>query len=162
MRALIALWALVGDDSRFFERRDVDFWNSRRKASEPAAADLWADSAAPPAVKRLLDAPSAETARSYLAWQEERFRRLRAAIAAVEAEQGRKAEAPLLYFSREGCPWCARQDQELQGLPVVRVPAGSPLWSQYGVTMTPTLVAGGKVLRGFTPREALMKELPHD
>jgi len=30
------------------------------------------------------------------------------------------------------------------------------------VTVTPTLVVGGKVLRGFTPRAALLKEMRHD
>jgi hypothetical protein len=79
-------------------------------------------------------------------------------MAAVDA-----ARAPsVLYFAREGCRWCALQEEELQGLPVVRVPAGSPLWAQHGVTMTPTLVVGGKVLKGFTPRAALLREMTHD
>jgi hypothetical protein len=156
-----ALLALGGDDARFFERRDVDFWNSRRKSAE-APAELWSDSTAPAPVRRLLDAPGPESARSYLAWQGERFKRLRAAIAAVEAEQGGTTTAPILYFAREGCRWCALQEGELRGLSVVRVPAGSPLWERYGVTMTPTLVVDGKVLRGYTPRESLMKELRRD
>ena len=82
--------------------------------------------------------------------------RLRAAMAAVEAARG---AAPILYFSREGCRWCALQEEELRGLDVARVPAGSPLWEQYGVTVTPTLVVEGKMLRGYTPRAALMKEM---
>ena len=87
--------------------------------------------------------------------------RLRAAIAAVDA--ARAAPAPsVLYFAREGCRWCALQEEELEGIPVVRVPAGSPLWAEHGVNVTPTLVAGGKVLRGFTPRAALLKEMRHD
>lgn len=161
MFALIVICALAGDGDRFFERREVDFWNGRRREAE-APAELWSDSAAPPPVRRLLENPGAETARSYLAWQEERFRRLRAAIAAVEAVQGAKAPAPLLYFGREGCPWCALQEEELRGLAVTRVPAGSPLWEQYGVTVTPTIVAGGKVLRGFTKRDAIVTELRHE
>ena len=161
MFALMVACVLAGDGDRFFERREVDFWASRRRETEPAA-ELWADSTAPAPVRRLLENPGAETARSYLAWQEERFRRLRAAIAAVEAAQGAKPPAPLLYFAREGCPWCARQEEELRGLTVTRVPAGSPLWEQYGVTVTPTLVAGGKVLRGYTSREAIVKELRRD
>lgn len=161
MLALMVACALAGDGDRFFERREVDFWALRRREAAPAD-DLWADSTAPAPVRRLLENPGAETARSYLAWQEMRFRRLRAAIAAVEAEQGAKSPAPLLYFAREGCPWCSKQEEELRGLPVTRVPAGSPLWEQYGVTMTPTLVAGGKVLRGFTPRSTILKELGHD
>ncbi len=161
MLALVALMALGGDDGRFFERRDVDFWNSRRKTAE-TPAELWSDSTAPAPVRRLLDAPGPESARSYLAWQEERFKRLRAAIAAVETERGAKAGPSILYFAREGCRWCTLQEGELQGLSVVRVPPGSPLWERYGVTVTPTLVVDGKVLRGYTPRESLLKELPHD
>lgn len=157
MLEVIVMVALAGEESRFFERRDVDFWNARRRAAEPSA-ELWSDSAAPPPVKRLLEAPTAQNARAYLAWQEERMSRLRAAMAAVDT-----ARAPsVLYFAREGCRWCALQEEELQGLPVVRVPAGSPLWAQHGVTVTPTLVVGGKVLRGFTPRAALLREMTHD
>ena len=162
MLALIALVALIGEDGRFFERRDVDFWNAHRRAEEPAA-ELWADSAAPPPVKRLLEHPSAENARSYLAWQEERFKRLRAAITAVEAARQQAApRGTVLYFSREGCRWCARQDEELRGLEVVRVPLGSPLWGEYAVTTTPTLVVEGKIFRGLTPRETILKELRHE
>ncbi len=161
MLALTLVCVLAGDGDRFFERREVEFWRSGRREAEPAD-ELWGDSTAPAPVKRLLERPSAEHARAYLAWQEERFRRLRAAIAAVEAAQGRKPPAPLLYFARDGCPWCEREEEELRGLPVTRVPAGSPLWEQYGVTVTPTLVAGGTVLRGFTRRDAILKELRHD
>jgi len=164
MLALAAVLALGGGDGRFFERRDVDFWDSRR-SSAGTPENLWSDSTAPPPVRRLLENPGPETARSYLAWQEERFRRLRAAIAAVEAAQGAKAgkaDPAILYFSREGCRWCALQEQELQGLAVVRVPPGSPLWERYGVTMTPTLVVDGRVLRGYTPRASLLKELRRD
>ena len=87
--------------------------------------------------------------------------RLRAAIAAVDAARA-PATPSVLYFAREGCRWCALQEEELQGLPVVRVPAGSPLWAQHGVTVTPTFVVGGKVLKGFTPRAALLREMTHD
>lgn len=159
MLALIALCSLAGEDGRFFERRDVDFWGAHRRAAEPAA-ELWSDSAAPPPVRRLLERPSAENARAYLEWQQERFQRLRTAIAAVEAaQQGRTPAGPLLYFSREGCRWCALEEEELRGLDVVRVPSGSPLWAEFGVTVTPTIVIEGKAFRGFTPREALLKEL---
>jgi len=160
--ALIVLCALSGEDGRFFERRDVNFWNAPRTAPEPPA-ELWSDSTAPPPVKKLLEHPSAENARSYLAWQEERFRRLQAAIAAVESvQQGGAARGPVLYFAREGCPWCALQEEELRGIDVVRVPPGSPLWSEYAVTVTPALVIDGKVLRGLTRRDALLKELRRD
>jgi len=156
MLALIALCLAGGEGGRFFERRDVDFWEAHRRAEGPAA-ELWADSAAPPPVRRLLEEPSAANARSYLAWQEERFRRLRAAIAAVDSVR----ETPL-YFAREGCRWCALQEEELRGIDVVRVPPGSPLWAELGVTVTPTLAVRGKLLQGFTPRAALLKELKRD
>lgn len=153
MLAVIALVAAGGGG--FFERKEVDFWNARRAAA-PAPAELWADSTAPPPVRRLLEAPTDGNARAYLAWQEERMKRLRAAMAAVESARG---AASVLYFAREGCRWCALQEEELRGLPVVRVPAGSPLWEKHGVTVTPTLVVEGRALRGFTPREAIVKEL---
>lgn len=159
MLEVIALLVVMGDGQRFFERREVDFWNTRRRAAEPSPADLWADSAAPPPVKRLLETPTAENARAYLAWQEERFTRLRAAMAAVDAARESTPAAPILYFAREGCRWCALQEEELRGLAVARVPEGSPLWERYGVTATPTLVVEGKTLRGLTTRAALMKEL---
>jgi hypothetical protein len=158
MLEVIALLALAGDGSRFFERRDVDFWNAKRRAAE-TPADLWADSTAPPPVRRLLEAPGAETARAYLAWQEERLRKLRAAMAAVESARGTPPAEPILYFARDGCRWCALQEEELRGLTVVRVPAGSPLWAEHGVTVTPTLLVQGKLLRGLTSRVALLKEL---
>lgn len=160
MLQVIAFLALAGEESRFFERREVDFWNARRRAAEPAG-DLWSDSAAPPPVRRLLDAPTAQNARAYLAWQEERMSRLRAAMAAVDSARA-PSTPPILYFARDGCRWCALQEEELQGLAVVRVPPGSPLWAEHGVTVTPTLVVGGKVLRGFTPRAALLKEMSRD
>jgi hypothetical protein len=77
-------------------------------------------------------------------------------MAAVEAA---REPAAILYFAREGCGWCERQEEELRGLPVVRVAPGSPLWERHAVTVTPTLVVGGKTLRGFAPREAIVKEL---
>ena len=161
MLEVILAATLLGDG--FFERRDVDFWNTRRKAPAPPA-DLWADSTAPPPVRRLLETPTAENAKAYLAWQEERFRKLRAAMAAVESARGGAAAAvpAVLYFAREGCRWCALQDRELEGLSVVRVPPGSPLWAEHGVTVTPTLVVHGKVLRGLTRREDLLKEMRHE
>ena len=159
MLALMVGLVLAGEEGRFFERRELDFWNAHRRTVE-AAPELWSDSTAPPPVRRLLEKPGAETARSYLAWQEERLRRLRAAIVAVEAVQ--RPRGSLLYFAREGCRWCALQEEELKGLDVVRVPPGSPLWAELDVTVTPTVSVGGKVFRGYTPREALIKELNRD
>lgn len=141
-----------------FGRSEVDFWGARR-AAPPPAADLWADSSAPPPVRRLLDTPTPENARAYVEWQKERLRRLQAAMAALEAVSGRNE---ILYFSRDGCRWCALQDRELEGLPVTRVPEGSPLWREHAVEATPTLVVRGRALRGFTPREAVVKELGRD
>lgn len=157
MLEVIGWLALLGDGSRFFERRDVDFWNSKRAAPAPPA-DLWADSTAPAPVRRLLEAPGRESAAAYLAWQEERFKRLRAAMAAVEEVQ----RGPLLVFSRDGCRWCALQEEALKGLPVTRVPAESPLWKEHDVTVTPTLLVRGTLFRGYTPREAILKELDRD
>jgi hypothetical protein len=160
MLALIAAWALSGDG--FFGGREVDFWGTRRAAPRPAAeAELWADSTAPAPVKRLLDAPTAENARAYLDWQAARLRRLREAVEAVEA-LGRPPGDAILYFSRPGCRWCVLQDRELEGLPVVRVPEGSPLWDRHGVEATPTLVVRGRALRGFTPRARIERELARE
>lgn len=154
-----------GDESRFFRRREVDFWGTRRRAERPAD-DLWADSSPPAPVRRLLESPTRVNARAYVTWQKERLERLRRAIAALEeaklespdaAREG--APAPILYFSRSGCPYCALQEAELRDLPVTRVPEGSPLWEEYGVTVTPTLVLNGRPFRGLTPRQTLLKEL---
>ena len=161
MLEVIAFCALLGEKNNFFSGREVYFWDSRRRAPE-TPVDLWPDSSAPPAVRRLLETPTPENARAYLAWQEERLKQLRAAMAAVESAQGAKAPGAILYFAREGCRWCALQEKELEGLQVVRVPPESPLWKEHGVTVTPTLVVEGKVLRGLTSRAALLKELRHD
>lgn len=157
MLELIAALAALGDESRFFARREVDFWGTTRRAEAPAPAELWPDSPAPPPVRRLLESPSRETARGYLAWQKERMERLRSALAALE--EAKLEGAPLLYFARPGCSWCGLQDRELEGLPAVRVPEGSPLWEEHGVRVTPTLVVKGRVFRGLTSREAILREL---
>ena len=161
MLAMIAVLLAGGGESRFFQGGDVDFWASRRRVEAAPAAELWSDSSAPAPVRRLLEAPSRENARAYLAWQKERLVRLRSAMGALE-EAKREELPPILYFSRPGCPWCAMQEKELQGLPAARVPEGSPLWEEHQVRVTPTLVVNGKVLRGFTPRGAILKALAHD
>ncbi len=177
MLAMIAVLAALGDESpsftalgsapeggRFFRRGDVDFWASRTRVETPAPPELWPDSTAPAPVRRLLESPSKENARAYLAWQKERMERLRGAMAALEEAKREEAPPPppILYFSRPGCAWCAMQEKELQGLPVARVPEGSPLWEEHAVRVTPTLVVNGKVLRGLATREAILKELSHD
>jgi hypothetical protein len=156
MLAMTAALLLGGDG--FFAGREVDFWGARR-APAAGLGTLWEDSTAPAPVRRLLEAPSPETARGYLAWQTERLRRLRTAAEAVDVVRRGEAPAGILYFAREGCRWCERQEAELEGLPVIRVPAGSAAWEEHGVTVTPTLVAGGRVFRGFTPRAVLLGEL---
>jgi len=154
----LSLAALLGQGG-FFDRAEVDFWG--RPKAAPAAEPLWSDSTAPAPVRRLLESPGAETAKAYLEWQRRRLERLREAMAAVEAE--RREEAPsLLYFSRPGCRWCAKQELELEGLPVLRVPEGSPLWAEHRVDAVPTLVLGRRTFRGFTERAALLKELGRD
>ena len=87
-----------------------------------------------------------------------------------------KLKAPateLIYFRREGCGYCDRQDPVLETvrsrLPDVRIQkvmwGGSPdLWSKYAVTVTPTVViqTSGKrpiVLRGFASEETILKAI---
>ena len=105
-----------------------------------------------------------ENARAYVAWQKRRLDRLRSAMAALEEakEKPPPAAPAILYFSRPGCSWCVLQEKELEGLSVVRVPEGSPLWEEHGVRATPTLVVNGRALRGFTPRAAIAKGLGRD
>lgn len=156
MLAMTAAMLLGGEG--FFAGRELDFWGTRRARTE-AVEPVWEDSSAPAPVRRLLEAPGPETARGYLAWQTERLRRLRAAAEAVDVLRRGDAPAAILYFAREGCAWCEKQDAELAGLPVIRVPKGSAAWEEHGVTVTPTLVVRGRVFRGFTPRALLLGEL---
>lgn len=156
MCEMIAAWILLSGGERFFERREVDFWGTRRRPEAPALQDLWPDSNAPPIARKLLEEPTREHAEAYLAWQEQRMRKLQAALSAVEEA---KRASPILYFTRPGCRYCDLQDAELEGLPVRRVPPGSPLWKEHEVTATPTLVVAGRAFRGFTPRAALLREL---
>ena len=162
MLTMIAILAAVGDESRFFKREEVDFWGTRRRAEAPRAEELWADSTAPAPVKRLLENPTRENAQAYLTWQKDRMDRLRTAMAALEAVQREEAPMQILYFSKPDCPWCAKQEKELEGLRVERVPEGSPLWQHHTVTLTPTLVVGARKFQGFTPREAILGELRHE
>ena len=139
----------------FFRAEGVDFWGEAKASAEeksvPAAArqSVWAEPirlpdgrttiyVPPPAVLGFLEAPSRETARGYLAWQEERAKKLKAAMELLrdlkeeKAKEARQAEASppagapppppgasayeILYFKKPGCPWCARQDAVLAGL----------------------------------------------
>ena len=181
MLTLTFLLAAGGDG--FFDGRAVDFWDPRPEPAAPPV-DVWTDSKAPAPVRRLLEAPTREHAEAYLAWQHERMRRLQVAFEVVEEVQAETrppgqvaasagqvplrrtarvaasaGQAPLLYFSRPGCRWCALQERELEGLPVVRVPENSPLWEEHTVRVTPTIVAGKRVFRGLTPRRELLEVL---
>lgn len=162
MRGALAVLLLLGGPGRFFREPDVNFWGTPRPGPVPAAEeDLWADSQAPEPVRRLLREPSRGNAEAYLSWQAARLQKLRRAIAAVEEARrpGPGSSSPeILYFSRPGCPFCDLQERELEGLPLVRVPANSPLWTAYGVTVTPTIVVRGRVFRGLTPRAVLLRE----
>lgn len=159
MLEMIFLLTLPADGERFFDRGEVDFWGTRGKPAAPPGP--WVDPSAPEPVRRLVADPTPGNARAYLDWQSARLRRLRAAIEAVELEK-RGDLPPLLYFARAGCRYCELQERELAGLPVTRVPGGSPLWKEYDVRATPTLVARGRVFRGLTPRAALVEELRRD
>ena len=160
MLAMILLAAPANGDGRFFERRIVDFWDTR-KAAAPAEGDLWANTTAPAPVRRLLAAPTPENARAYVDWQKARLERLRLALAAVRRVSAAGQDS-ILYFSRPDCEWCVRQEKELEGLPVTRVPAESPLWKRHGVTVTPTLVVRGRTFRGLMARADILRELKHD
>jgi hypothetical protein len=147
----------------FFRVEGVDFWGdatvAAKKKAEPGAVQesIWAEPirlpdgrttiyVPPPAVLGFLEDPTRETARAYLAWQEERAKKLKAAMEllrdlkeekakeaaraaapkeeeAVEAPSPASAPSPsagpageILYFKKPGCPWCARQDAVLVDL----------------------------------------------
>jgi hypothetical protein len=154
VRALMLL-VLVPPPGGFWERGALEFWG--RPAAKAAKAELWPEGSAPGPVRALLEDPGPERAKAYLEWQAERMKRLRAAVKAL-----REAASPpgeLLYFARPGCTWCAKQERELEGLDVTRVPEGSPLWEAHGITAVPSLVLGGRVLRGFAGRDRIEKEL---
>ena len=87
-----------------------------------------------------------------------------------------KLKAPateLIYFRRDGCGYCDRQDPILETvrsrLPEIRLRrvmwGGSPdLWAKYSVTVTPTVVieADGKppvVLRGLASEKTILKAI---
>jgi hypothetical protein len=64
MLEVIAFLALAGEESRFFERREVDFWNSRRRARSRRRAVVGLRGAA--AGEAAPGAPTAQNARAYL------------------------------------------------------------------------------------------------
>lgn len=155
----------------------------------------------PPApVLGFMENPTRETGEKYLAWQEARMRRIKAGIEilrAIQAERQKNGSAPeqsapeppqpvnagdravpspaaeILYFKKEGCPWCREEDKVLAALTKehsalkvrTATPAEAPeLWKEYGVTAVPTLVvrtpAGKAVMfRGFTPVAKILEVL---
>ncbi len=148
-----------------FQAEPVDFWGTRKR--EAASAALWAEGGRPAGpVADLIERPSRESAQRYLDWQRDRLARLEQALAALEeVQRGKEAPAKeILYFTRDGCSWCGRQDAVLRemGLAVRRVTPDEPEpWLKHRVTATPTLVIPGREpLRGFQTRaqiEQVMK-----
>ncbi len=141
----------------FFKASEVDFWGekagqAKKKAAEEKTSQesIWAEPIKlpdgrtqvylpPEAVLQFLESPSKETAKEYVAWQEERMKRLKAAMEFLKQLQDeRTASAPaatvlqapreippaappaapgeILYFKRAGCPWCAKEDGVLASL----------------------------------------------
>jgi hypothetical protein len=154
------LAALVLQEGRFFDRRDVDFFGTRKKP-EPArswvepvqgADGRWQLYVPPREVIAFLESPTRETGERYLAWQRDRMDRLRKAVAVLQELQPK-----VLYFSKPDCPYCEAQEKELAGMRVVRVEADSPLWKK--VRVVPTLMIGDRILEGFTPRAAIEREV---
>ncbi len=182
-----------------FRAERINFWGETktRPPSDRTEESIWAEPirtpdgrvsvyVPPKPVLAFLEKPSREMGEKYLAWQEERMRKLKAAIEVlkkIQAERGaaagRSPEGEVLYFKREGCPWCREEDKVLAQLtkdhPRVKVRPVSPteapeLWKEYGVTVVPTLVVKspqGKavVLRGFTPSARILtafQEVPRD
>jgi hypothetical protein len=193
-------------ESPFFRKAAVDFWGDRKETTrargyaEGPAESVWAEPiqgpdgrtslyVPPKAVLAFLENPTRESAAGYLAWQEERMKKLKTAIeilSVLQKEKEAKAEpvraepeagalnplpaVDILYFKREGCPYCKEEDKVLSALllaqPGQRVrtllPGDAPeLWKGNGVTVVPTLVlsgAGGRreIVRGYAPTEKLV------
>jgi glutaredoxin len=142
----------------------IDFWGSKPK--EPKPAPLWSAGERPAGpVAEFLERPTRETALRYLAWQKDRLARLQAATKILEEVQIEAApkDAPILYFTRDGCPWCEKQDAVLKDMAVAvrRVTPDEPeLWKKHKVTATPTLVIPGREpLVGFRNRKQLEEVL---
>lgn len=171
----------------FFQSDLVDFWGEGKKKSEKklnldpedSLESIWAEPirtpdgrfttyVPPKKVLAFLENPTRETARDYVAWQEERMKKLKAAVDVLrelqEEKRGSKPEAEpkdertastraisgeVLYFKKANCPWCAEEDKALAALlkanPGISVrmiqPGEAPeLWKEFGVTAVPTLV----------------------
>jgi hypothetical protein len=189
--ALGAVWlsttAAAQDGSeknqRFFNASYVDYWGSgpKSKADESKQRDDYTDAIVtddgrvesyrpPQAVVDLLQSPTEENARKYLAWQRERLRRVAAAVKAVRDADDKAPEEPLsvkvTYFTRAGCPACAKQDVEIKKLSgrvatVIEIDDPDVLQA-LGIDAVPTLVisdpASGRrrVLTGFHDAQAVL------
>lgn len=153
----------------FFRTSEVDFWGDKATAAKKKAAEekpvqesIWAEPIKlpdgrtqvylpPKAVLQFVDAPTRETAKEYVAWQEERMKRLKVAMQLLQELQEERASSPspaaapaatqpreapparpaaapageILYFKRAGCPWCAKEDGVLSELsrtsPAIRI-----------------------------------------
>jgi hypothetical protein len=78
-----------------------------------------------------------------------------------------------IYFKREGCPHCRREDPEVESLlrerPSLKLRVLAPgveegLWKTYGVEVVPTVLfrrADGQaaIARGFATRDELLRSL---
>jgi len=185
----------------FFRSGRVSFWGDpksskpdRSEAQGAPVESLWAEPIrlpdgrvsvyVPPApVLRFMEDPTRETGEKYLAWQQERMRRIKAAIEVLrtihterqkdDKESPQPGDVEILYFKRDGCPWCREEDKVLAALtkehPALKVRTATAseapeLWKEYGVTAVPTLVVRtptGKaaVFRGFTPAAKILEAL---
>ena len=143
-------------EPRFFAK-EVDFWG---RAPRKQAVALWEGESAPPPgpARDLLERPTAENAKRYLEWQEERLERLQKALEALEAASSEgAASTSILLFARDDCPYSRAQEESLRGLPVtiVRLGNSTELWTRHAVTATPTVVVNGRTFRGFTDRSVI-------
>lgn len=139
----------------FFREAAVDFWGDRKSAEAARAASeamtstetLWAEPmklpdgrttiyVPPKAVLGFLENPTRENATAYLAWQEARMKKLKAALALLRDIKAERTGPPspeshqhdpdaptrltaptvpgeILYFKKKGCPWCLEEDRAL-------------------------------------------------
>lgn len=195
----------------FFHDAEVDFWGDRKKPpSRSTGADgtsptesIWAEPiklpdgrttiyVPPRAVLGFLENPTRESATAYLAWQEERMKKLKAAmelLREIKAERAGPETPPeaaaaggapmpppvnageILYFKKQGCPWCLEEDKAIAELlraqphlkvRTIALEEAPELARAYDVRVVPTLVVparGGRsiVLRGYVPAPQLAR-----
>lgn len=154
---MVFMAASAGAQEPRFFARDVDFWGRPQKT---APVNLWRGEGSPPEgpARDLLERPTPENARRYLEWQQARLDQLHKALQALEAAAPPPAaDASILLFSREDCPYSKLQEEVVKGLPVTILrPGQSPeLWTLHDVKATPTLVIRGRKLVGLKDRATL-------